>query len=330
MWAGRASGNGARCRDWQGRSPIANRNILRRVQDAVRYRLFRQSWNIAVTPYPIAQVAGLLGRKAQDEALDALCWMDEERALFRADPFPIGRRDGTGIDIYFEQLRWSEDRGTIDRVTYDGHKFGSVEPVMRTDHHLSYPYTVSSTDIDLVMPEQGEAGFVAAYNPDRGFEAPMHVLSEQPLVDASLIERNGRYWMFATKSGPNVNRDLYLFTADAISGPWSACQDAPVKSDLGSARPAGHMFEHDGELYRPSQNCADYYGENIVINRIVRLDEDGFVEEQVSEIRPRKASPYRDGLHTISTSGKHTVIDGARLISTFHASLDWASALVRQ
>jgi len=45
----------------------------------------------------------------------------------------------------------------------------------------------------------------------------------------------------------------------------------PVKNDLTSSRPAVTMFERDGKIYRPTQNCSNSYGGSIVINCVTEL-----------------------------------------------------------
>jgi len=304
--------------------------LQRRCKDALRYRLFRQNWTIGVVRRPIAEVAGLCGGAAQRRAMEELHWMLEERGLFRADPFPVpfGSDEDT-IRILFEELHWSEGRGTIAACTYDGRTFGAVEPVLECPHHLSYPFSLIADDRWLIVPEQAEAGEVRAYDLAEGQDEGGFPIAGLGLIDPSIIEHGGRWWMFAGHSGGHENTQLHLYHSAALTGPWTPHPANPIKLDAASARPAGHLFRHDGSLYRPGQNCADYYGQAIAVHRVVRIDENVYEEEQVAEIVPLSAARYRDGLHTISAFGPYTVIDGARLESTLHPALDTLAALVR-
>jgi hypothetical protein len=96
----------------------------------------------------------------------------------------------------------------------------------------------------------------------------------------------------------------------------------PVKRDIGNARPAGQLIAHAGALFRPAQDCRTHYGSGIIVNEIKTLTEDQFEETPVSEIRPAAGSRYGYGLHTISSAGEYTVIDGARIESSIHPALD--------
>ncbi|GAG66909.1 unnamed protein product, partial [marine sediment metagenome] len=91
---------------------------------------------------------------------------------------------------------------------------------------------------------------------------------------------------------------------------WKPHASNPIKVDVRSARPAGNPFYHNGNFYRPSQDCSEIYGGKIVLNRITRLSPTEFKEEKVNVIGPYKNSPYPDGIHTISSVGDMTIIDG--------------------
>jgi hypothetical protein len=49
-----------------------------------------------------------------------------------------------------------------------------------------------------------------------------------------------------------------------------------------------------------------------VINQVLRLTKDEFVEKTVRIIDSAPGSPFDDGLHTISRAGNYTLIDGKR------------------
>ena len=72
------------------------------------------------------------------------------------------------------------------------------------------------------------------------------------------------------------------------------------------------MFIHEGKLYRPSQNCAESYGANIIINKVLKISPMEFIEEPILTINPN--STALDGVHTLSSFGGITLIDGVRSI----------------
>src|SRR5262249_9121686 len=107
--------------------------------------------------------------------------------------------------------------------------------------------------------------------------------------------------------GGEVNDELCLYHADSLLGDWKPHRRNPVRSDVRGARPAGRIFEHGGALYRPGQVCTPIYGAGIAINRVTRLDDHGYAEEEVRRIAP--TAPGLIGMHTINRAGGFAVTD---------------------
>jgi hypothetical protein len=139
-------------------------------------------------------------------------------------------------------------------------------------------------------------------------------MADFPAVDPTVFEHDGRWWMLCTHKEYGDNGELHAFYADDLLGPWSPHVGNPVKTDDSSSRPAGTPFTHEGRLYRPAQDCSSGYGLRVVLNEIVRLTPTEFDEHVVTTVAPDASGPYPDGLHTISTAGDWTVIDGKRRI----------------
>jgi hypothetical protein len=126
--------------------------------------------------------------------------------------------------------------------------------------------------------------------------------------------------MFATQGeeGGEINDELLIFSADRLHGEWKPHRRNPVKSDVRNARPAGRLFTRDGMLIRPAQICTPLYGSGIALNRVTRLDDIDYTEEEVRRIVP----DGRDGilgLHTINRAGALSVTDAFLRRSRFGA-----------
>ena len=304
-----------------------------RVRRKIRYSLFRQRWNIAVTRHSAAATAGLCGTARQQAALDDLLWMEEDRAGLAADPFvipPAG--DEKYYRILFEFLPWKENIGRIEGVRLlKNDIFSDKTLVLGSPHHLSYPFVIEHDGVYGFIPEHAQSRDLSIYLIDEDTRklSKETIGIDLPLVDSTIFRWEGKYWMFATHDGDAVNSDLYIYHAPGLTGPWTGHRQNPVKQDRGNARPAGQIIHHDGRPFRPAQDCASHYGSGIVINEIVTLTETKFEERPVSEIRPSRTARYDYGLHTIASAGDMTVIDGARLESALHPALDSLGRLVR-
>ena len=110
--------------------------------------------------------------------------------------------------------------------------------------------------------------------------------------------------------------ELHLFHADSPLGPWRPHRRNPVKSDVRSSRPAGSLFEWQGSLCRPAQDCSRRYGYAISVNRILRIDTEEYREVEVSRILPGWDDSVL-GVHTLNMIDGLTMMDCLRMRSRF-------------
>jgi beta-xylosidase len=135
---------------------------------------------------------------------------------------------------------------------------------------------------------------------------------QQPVLYSTILKYDNRYWLFATFLGAAFNSDLQIFYADNLMGPYTPHAGNPVKQAHNGARPAGNFIEVDGSIYRPAQNCGNYYGESITINRITKLTTAEFEEEEYMIIRSNKNDEFNYGIHTINAVDDLVIVDGQK------------------
>jgi hypothetical protein len=73
-------------------------------------------------------------------------------------------------------------------------------------------------------------------------------------------------------------------------------------------------FEHEGDLYRPGQDCATAYGNAIAFSRIARLTPYEYHDELVSTFDTSATGGRTDGTHTISFARNVVAIDAKETI----------------
>jgi len=142
-------------------------------------------------------------------------------------------------------------------------------------------------------------------------------LIELPLRDSTILKLDGKYWIFGTQSDNGDDYKLHIFISDSLLGNYKAHPLNPIKNGLDGTRSAGSLFEVDGVLYRPAQNCKKSYGESITINRVTDLTETTFSEDSFMTIRIDSAQPSNCGVHSIHTLnilGDLIVVDGEQWI----------------
>ncbi|HEX2949597.1 MAG TPA: hypothetical protein VHV83_08530 [Armatimonadota bacterium] len=242
---------------------------------------------------------------------------------YQADPFGV-IKDGC-LYIFFEKLAHHTLNGEIAvvKVNPDG-SVSDPQTVLSLPIHISYPYMFEDDGMIYCIPETNAAREINLYqieNFPASWTYVTTLISEITAVDSTLIQYNGRWWLFCSvqEDGStnmlHLSSRLSLWYADKLTGPWLPHAGNPVKVDIHSSRPAGTPFLHEGILYRPAQDCAPYYGCRTVIMRINELSPTSFAEEPVAYIDPDSNGPYPDGLHTVSAVGNYTLIDGYRFIA---------------
>ena len=279
----------------------------------VSYRLANQridEWNVAVINAP--QAAFL-----DPEFKAGFEWTNyREPGQMVADPFLVPTSEG--LRILVEEFNWATEKGRIceiRRVNGETGGLGLITPVIDEGIHMSYPFTFRHDGVTYAIPETGVTRNVNLYRleEESGAWIRLTTLIENiDAVDATVVELNGTWWLMHSGSKEFGPWSLYIWHAPSLLGPWQPHIANPVKTDVGSSRPAGNLFWHEGILYRPAQDGRLSYGGALAINRIDELTPERFSESIVRRILPDPEGPYPDGLHTLSGFGGVSVVDGNR------------------
>ena len=232
---------------------------------------------------------------------------------FWADPCVV--EDQNGYWVFFEEYLYANGRGRIAAVpvSADG-KVGDVTVALDLDHHLSYPFVFRHEGSWYMIPESAGAGEVALYRADRlpGPWVRDRVLMTGVLADATLLHHEGRWWMFVTDQphpDTSLSEELHVYYADSpLSTRWTPHPANPVVADVARARPAGRIFEFEGRLLRPAQDCSVSYGHAIHFQEILDLSPESYLERDATMLRP-DWHPRVRGIHTWSHAGRLTMVD---------------------
>lgn len=185
-------------------------------------------------------------------------------ADFIADPFMINI-DGRW-SMFFEVLNAEVNRGEIGLATSkDGLSWSYVGIVLREPWHLSYPYIFEDKGRYYMLPEAAESGILTLYQAEDFPHQwkPIKTLLHQEVVDASPFYYQNHWWMLACTS-PKKCDELALFHSDSLTGRWQKHPATPlVKANNRSARPAGRVIIHQGDIIRYAQDCGPCYGKQV-------------------------------------------------------------------
>ena len=232
---------------------------------------------------------------------------------FWADPFQL-KVDGRYY-IFFEDYVNTAGRAHISVVEVDrnGIVSGPTE-VLKLDCHLSYPFVFEWQGDYYMIPETGERNVVELYRATSfpfKWEPVKVLLEARSPLDTTLIEMNGKWWMFVNieEEGVTVNWDeLHLYYAESPLGPWKPHARNPVISAVQRARPAGRLFWSKGALFRPSQDSSRWYGYGTIINIVIDISPSAYTEVPVLQFNPDLDNDLL-GIHTVNLLDELTVFD---------------------
>ncbi len=234
-----------------------------------------------------------------------------EKGRFYADPFAFADDKGK-LHLFFEDYHYRSRRGVISHVSYSEGRLGDISTALEEPFHLSYPFLFSYKNNLYCLPESTEKQQIRLYqyHPEKEiFTFKKVLLDDFAGADPTLFEYQNKWWLFVTEKRFS-NTHLHIFYADNPLGEFRPHKQNPVKIDITNARPGGTPFVENGILYRPAQNSAETYGQNVVINKVIKLSENEFEEIPHQMVFPEKSSRFNKGLHTFSQVNDFTIFDG--------------------
>lgn len=207
---------------------------------------------------------------------------------FVADPFLYIL--GSKMYLFFEtknSLTMQGDIGVAESSD-QGLTWKYLGIALDEEWHLSYPYVFEYEGEIYMMPEGSRNGDLRLYKATKfPVQWEFHkTLIDQPLVDASMVQHDGNYWMFASnhkRFNSRKNGQLEVWVAPSPLGPWKEHSKNPIRNGPKSdgARNGGSPFVHEGKLYRLGQDCGETYGRRLRVFHVVTLTKDLYHEVEV-------------------------------------------------
>jgi len=232
---------------------------------------------------------------------------------FYADPFSFQWQDR--YFLFVEDYPHATGKAVISIVPFDADGTPQ-EPrcVLEEPHHLSYPQVFERNGSIWMLPEASASGKLTLYRsvefPDRWVAEA--VLVEGEISDATLLDHEGRLWLFATnRDGYGSTSDtLVVFHASTLAGPWKPHPLNPILTDRRMARPGGAFIRGENDrIFLPVQDGTLGYGGGLGLSELLELNDHTV---RLSPPRPIAAHgdwPYPK-IHTLNRSGRLEVIDG--------------------
>ncbi|MGE5072344.1 MAG: hypothetical protein ACM3MF_02870 [Anaerolineae bacterium] len=278
------------------------RRLIHRVDKTIASRTSIDQWIL------------LTGRGLDYRSLDwrSLTPLVPPRDRYWSDPFVLERAGS--YYVFIEEKLYATGLGRIACLTLDdAGGVQSQQVVLERPYHLSYPFVFERAGELYMIPESAAHRTVELYRcihfPDR-WELVRNLLSDLYAVDATLLEYQGKTWLFANvrvQGGSSLDA-LHLYScSDLLAGEWTPHPRNPVVRNVSAARPAGRIFLDSGRLIRPAQDSSRRYGYALKFQRITTLDESDYGEVTEAAFTPA-GSHYR-ATHTFNRAGDLVLLD---------------------
>jgi hypothetical protein len=132
-------------------------------------------------------------------------------------------------------------------------------------------------------------------------------------VDSTFYFHDNKWWLFTSIDEMEypglIYNELFLFYSDDLfSGKWKKHPANPIVTDISTSRCAGRIFNQDGKIFRPSQDCSGGYGRALNLMHITKLSESEYEENLVTKVEP-DWDKRLVGMHTFSLDKNIMVLD---------------------
>jgi len=271
--------------------------LLQKLKWIIGVMFFRKKWSISTTKKSVKDFM-----VDPDLSTHSATFHTPNRLSFAADPFILEN----GM-IICEVAERGSNVGNL--AVIDDGEFKFIDSLyFEKDRHISFPFVTHIEEAQFLLPE------MASYGQQRLFELgdndqilrsiPLLGLEHESLIDPIITQQDGLIWLFAGKLGSDLDC-LFLWSTKSIYEPFIEHDMNPIVCSPKFARNAGTIFDFEGHLYRPAQNCTDSYGDGISIMKIEEISQMSYAETLVKTIN--FSASY--GPHTINFGGNIVVFD---------------------
>jgi len=241
-----------------------------------------------------------------------------------ADPFLVYEQGKHYL--FIEEYSYRTGRGHLAVLQPDGEgHFQQSEVILKAPYHLSYPFIFKYEDTFYMIPETKAERVIQIYrcrNFPGDWEFVTNLMEDVAAADTTVFYYKNRWWLFTSidmLNNPEISfGELFLYYSDDLfAGKWTSHPLNPVVTEIRQSRPAGRIFEHNGMIIRPSQDCSGGYGKAVNLNQIIMLTESEYEEKIITRFAPDSNSELA-GMHTFNSSHGFYVLDACILRKRFN------------
>lgn len=228
------------------------------------------------------------------------------KGMWAADPmlFKVDESNFVFAEIY-DIKKKKAHIGLFELV--GGHPIYSG-PIIEERYHMSYPCVFSCNQSYYLIPETSANGTIDIYKANSfpyEWEKIKTLRENCKCVDSTVLFYEDRFHLFTyEKSSGKWNLVHYLLDMETLS----IQETDRTLYENNTGRPAGYFFTEGGKLFRPSQDCSEKYGKNIIVNEVLSVNP--YVEKKIGTLSSADLGIGSQRVHTISMNESFYVYDG--------------------
>ncbi|MBP5371346.1 MAG: hypothetical protein J6Y55_05405 [Bacteroidales bacterium] len=260
------------------------------------HKVWEKCWTIGIVDGGI--------RSILENDVFSVKWLKIPHDRWFADPFVLDVI-GDEIQLLVEDYEYKKNKAVISilKINKQTNKIISRKVILELDTHLSFPNIHRQNGKVYVYPENCSGGGLVLYEYDAEQEnlKPYKLICDDKVWDSVITFVFGKPMLFTANKDDN-HLDIYTLKDDMF------VFSQTIESEFGNSRMGGQIFEYEGNIYYPAQDCTNGYGRAIVIKEL-------FFEKdlvQVGKIIKKIESPCRKmnlGLHTLNEYKNIAVVD---------------------
>jgi hypothetical protein len=243
---------------------------------------------------------------------NAVTKIENPKGGFFADPF-VYRHDNRDI-LFVEEFVIREKKAVLSALELheNGH-YNYLGEVIREPFHLSYPFIFEYDNVLYMVPESSGGKSIRLYKCTAfplQWEYQYDLISDVVVADTTIIERDGKYWLFTNprEQDSEHNSILDCYVSDSpISQNWKPHSNNPIFFGNG-ARNGGFLYDNKEGLMVFQTYGLNLYGKSLQIKQLKTLSETEFDTELIKEFEP-SLMPGIEGIHHMVSNGRYTVFD---------------------
>lgn len=220
-----------------------------------------------------------------------------------ADPFLFSHKGDHYI--FAEYVKKTKGEIACFKIINNTPVFQSI--VLSEPYHLSYPCVFECENNIYMIPESADNRSVDLYMAN---EFPykwekVDQLLQGVFYDTTYFKYNGKDYLISYS--PQVGRyTLDVFELDIKKYKTELVTEIQYKENIG--RPAGCLYQEDGVIYRPAQDCSRMYGEKLLFYK-ADLKDRKYEEELVRTLSVEEVKLPYQRIHTYNFDSDYEVID---------------------